>query len=82
MSGREDIYMKIDNNMLDILRKLPDDKLAQMIKVICSAKGVRLPGEFDDPKTMALIRKVINNATAEDVNHVIDMYVSSKDGKR
>jgi hypothetical protein len=74
--------MKIDNNMLDILRGLPDDKLWQMIKVICSARGVRLPEETNDKKTMALIRKVLNNATAEDVNHVIDMYVSSKDAKR
>lgn len=74
--------MKIDNNMLDMLRKLPDDKLGQMIRVMCSAKGVRLPREFDDPKTMVLIRKVLDNASAEDINHVIDMYVSGKDGKR
>ena len=73
--------MKIDNNMLEMLKKMPDDKLLQMIKLLSSAKGIELPSGINDPATIASLRKVLNNASAEDINRVLAMYTSGGKNK-
>ncbi len=74
--------MKLDRKTLDMLSALPDDKLWQMLSVIASASGVRLPSEKPDPKTMTGLRRAVSDLSDGDIARAAEIFSKYKEGKR
>ena len=74
--------MKIDKRTLDMLSALPDDKLWQMLSVIASASGVRLPSEKPDSKAMAGIRNAVSELSDGDISRAAEIFAKYKEGSR
>ena len=73
--------MKIDKKTLDMLSTLPDDKLWQMISVIASTSGIRLPSSKPDEKTMAGLRCAVSNLSDGDIDRATELFSKYKEGK-
>ena len=73
--------MKLDRKTLDAIAKLPDDKLWQMLSLIASTTGIRLPREMPDGATMAGLRKAVGEMTDTDIGRAGELLASYKKGK-
>ena len=74
--------MKIDKKTLDMLSSLPDDKLWQMLSVIASASGVRLPSDKPDAKAMAGLRCAVSELSDGDITRATELFSKYKEGRR
>ena len=74
--------MKIDKKTLSMLSSLPDDKLWQMVSVIASASGVRLPSSAPDEKTMAGLRSAVSELSDGDISRAAEIFSKYKEGRR
>lgn len=74
--------MKIDKKTLDTLSALPDDKLWQMLSVIASASGVRLPSDKPNDKTMAGLRHAVSEISDGDIERATEIFTKYKEGRR
>lgn len=77
-----DTNLKIDKKALDMLAGLPDDKLWQMLSVIASASGVRLPSDRPDEKTMAGLRSAVGELSDGDIIRASEIFSKYKEGRR
>ncbi len=73
--------MKIDKKTLDMLASLPDDKLWQMVSVIASTSGIRLPSSKPDEKTMTGLRCAVSELSDEDIDRATKIFSKYKEGK-
>lgn len=73
--------MKIDKKTLDTLAALPDDKLWQMLSVIASVSGIRLPANKPDEKAMAGLRNAVANLSDGDISRASEILAKYKEGK-
>ena len=73
--------MKIDKKTLDMLSALPDDKLWQMLSVIASASGIRLPSDKPDAKAMAGIRNAVADLSDGDITRATELFSKYREGK-
>ena len=74
--------MKIDKKTIDMLASMPDDKLWQMLSVIASASGVRLPADRPDSKTMSGLRHAVTELSDTDISRATELFSKYKEGKR
>lgn len=74
--------MKLDKKTLDALSALPDDKLWQMVSVIASASGIRLPKNKPDEKAIAGLRNAITELSDGDLDRAAKLFEKYKEGKR
>ena len=73
--------MKLDKKSLDMLASLPDEKLWQMVSVIASASGIRLPKDRPDEKTMAGLRCAVSELSDGDIDRAAKLFDKYKEGK-
>lgn len=73
--------MKIDKKTIDMLASMPDDKLWQMLSVIASASGVRLPADKPDEKTMSGLRHAVTELSDTDISRATELFSKYKEGK-
>lgn len=73
--------MKIDKKTLDMLSSLPDDKLWQMLSLIASASGIRMPREKPDEKTVAGIRHALTELSDGDIDRAAKLFEKYKEGR-
>lgn len=74
--------MKIDRKTMEMLSVLPDDKLWQMLSLIASASGVKLPKGEPDPKTMAGLRSAAGSLSDSDIARATEIFKKYKEGRR
>lgn len=74
--------MKIDKKTLSMLSALPDDKLWQMLSVIASASGIRLPSDRPDETTMVGIRNAVSEISDGDISRATEIFTKYKEGKK
>ena len=74
--------MKIDKKTIDMLAALPDEKLWQMLSVIASASGVRLPANAPDKKTMAGLRHAVAELSDGDISRAAELFGKYKEGRK
>ena len=70
--------MKLDKKTLDMFASLPDDKLWQMLSVIASASGVRLPADKPDERSMAGIRRAVSELSDGDLDRAAEIFAKYK----
>ena len=73
--------MKLDKKTLEMLSALPDDKLWQMVSVIASASGIRLPKSKPDAKTMAGLRGALTELSDGDIDRATKLFNKYKEGR-
>ncbi len=73
--------MKLDKKTIDMFAALPDDKLWQMLSVIASASGVRLPPNAPDEKSMAGLRRAVADLSDGDIARASEIFAKYKEGK-
>lgn len=74
--------MKIDKKTMDMLAALPDDKLWQMLSLIASASGIKLPKGEPDPKTIAGLRAAAGSLSDDDIARATEIFSKYKEGRR
>ena len=74
--------MKIDKKTIDAIAALPDDKLWQMLSLIASASGMKLPREMPDKKTLAGIRGAAGEIGDGDIDRATEILSKYKEGRR
>lgn len=74
--------MKIDKKTLEMLAALPDDKLWQMLSVIASTSGVRMPQNKPDEKTMAGLRRAVSELSDGDIERATKLFDKYKEGRK
>lgn len=74
--------MKIDKKTVDAIAALPDEKLWQMITLIASASGVKLPRDVPDPGTMAGLREAAGELSDGDIKRASEIIGKYKEGRR
>ncbi len=76
--------MKLDKKMLDSIASLPDDKLWQMLCLIASVSGVRLPKEKPDAATIDGLRGAARSMSDADLARaaeILENYKKSKEAR-
>ena len=73
--------MKIDKKTLEMLSSLPDDKLWQMLSLIASTSGVRMPQTRPDEKTMAGLRRAVSELSDGDIDRAMKLFEKYKEGR-
>ena len=74
--------MKLDKKTIDMLAALPDEKLWQLLSVIASASGIRLPKNMPDEKSMAGLRSTITELSDGDIDRAAKLFEKYKEGQR
>ena len=74
--------MKLDKKSLEMLSSLPDDKLWQMLSVIASASGIKLPHNKPDEKTMSGLRNAVSELSDGDIDRASKLFDRYKEGRK
>ncbi|MBQ7827025.1 MAG: hypothetical protein IJ386_02035 [Clostridia bacterium] len=74
--------MKLDKKSIEMLASLPDDKLWQMLSLIASASGIKLPKSKPDEKTMAGLRSAVTELSDGDIERAAKLFDSYKEGRK
>lgn len=74
--------MKLDKRSIEMLASLPDDKLWQMLSVIASASGIKLPKNRPDELTMAGLRCAVTELSDSDIERAVKLFDTYKEGRK
>lgn len=77
-----EFQMNIDKKTLDMLASMPDDKLWQMLSVVASASGLKLPQNKPDEKSMAGLRNAVSELSDSDIKRASEIFARYKEGKQ
>ena len=73
--------MKLDQNMLNMLLKMNDDQLGDVIKKIASEAGIDPTQLGLNPENVSQIRNALSNATTQDMEQLNNIYQSYRKNK-
>lgn len=73
--------VKIDKKTIDMLCRMPDDKLWGTVKMIASSAGVDLSSKRMSPRDMQKLRYTLGTLTDGDISRATEIIKTYKNGR-
>lgn len=73
--------MRIDKKTIDMLCRMPDDKLWGTLKLFASSQGIDLSSKRMSPRDMQKLRYTLSTLTDSDIARATDIIKTYKNGR-